>query len=343
MKILNSDFRKGKAKILTQDMDDLWYLSQIIEASDFVRAKTERKIKIGSSENQKVTKKIFIVTIQTQKTELTEESLRISGIITDGPDDIPRGVYQTISIDTKTQLSIQKQEWLKYQQQKLQEAANQTPLKIIAVIFDREDALFYNIKNNGHELITTIKGNVQKKDMQQNKTQNFYKEIVKLIEEFDKQHAPQSIVIASPSFWKEYLLKEIPLELKKKIISASCSEVSPRAITELLKRPELQKTLDRSKSVGEEAIIAELLEAVSKDNATYGVQNVQQCINDANIKNIILTTDFIHEQREANTFKQIEQLMKKAEQCNAKVHIIATKEAGQKLNALTGFAAIKRW
>ena len=59
MKILKKDLKKGFAHLKTDSVEDLWYLSHIIDPGDSVRSSTERKIKIGGEDtrNQKVIRK----------------------------------------------------------------------------------------------------------------------------------------------------------------------------------------------------------------------------------------------------------------------------------------------
>ena len=40
MDILKSDFRKGVVKLRVNDLDDLWYLSHIIDTGDLVKGKS---------------------------------------------------------------------------------------------------------------------------------------------------------------------------------------------------------------------------------------------------------------------------------------------------------------
>ena len=41
------DAKKGKATLRIESLDDLWYLSQLIDPRDFIRAKSYRKIKLS--------------------------------------------------------------------------------------------------------------------------------------------------------------------------------------------------------------------------------------------------------------------------------------------------------
>ena len=57
MKLIHTDLKKGLVKIKVENLDDLWYLNQIIEKNDFIKGKTLRKIKIGK-ETQRKQKKL---------------------------------------------------------------------------------------------------------------------------------------------------------------------------------------------------------------------------------------------------------------------------------------------
>ena len=37
MKLMHSDFKKGEAKVKIENLDDLWYLNQIIDTKDLVK------------------------------------------------------------------------------------------------------------------------------------------------------------------------------------------------------------------------------------------------------------------------------------------------------------------
>ncbi len=67
MKLLYSNLKKGEIKVISQNLDDLWYLSNIIEPNDFVSGKTFRKIKTGSGEQTDATKKSVFMKILVEK------------------------------------------------------------------------------------------------------------------------------------------------------------------------------------------------------------------------------------------------------------------------------------
>lgn len=166
MKIIKKNLKKQELTVKIENFDDLWIISQLISTNDLIKGKTERKIKIGENtdRNPKVVRKQFFLAIKVEKTELLEAGLKVLGIIVDSPDEIPRGEHHSFNLELNSIITIVKEQWFKYQLEKITDATKSTPQKILLVIFDREEALFAKLKGKGFELIGKIKGNVQKKE-----------------------------------------------------------------------------------------------------------------------------------------------------------------------------------
>ena len=65
MKIIKENIKKGFITIKIEDLDDLWYLSQVIDENDFISGKTLRKIKLESDiRSKKIEKKPVKLKIQ---------------------------------------------------------------------------------------------------------------------------------------------------------------------------------------------------------------------------------------------------------------------------------------
>ena len=137
MKLISSNFRKGEAKVKVETLDDLWYLSQIIDTGDVVSGKTFRKIKVGSTEKEAVRKSVFIK-IQVEKVEFsrTAARLRILGTILEGPEDVQKGSHHTFNVEPDTVITINKEAWPAYQVNRLKEAAEQKMLNILICVFE---------------------------------------------------------------------------------------------------------------------------------------------------------------------------------------------------------------
>ncbi len=344
MKQLALKLKQGEAKVLVENPDDLWFLSNIIDKGDLVKGKTLRKLKV-TEEAAAERKKVFLA-IQVEKVEFTAAELRVSGKVTEGPEDVPRGSYHTFSIEVGSTITIIKPEWLRYQLDYLKEATKAKVPKIIICIFDREEALFAKLARDGYEMLTTIKGKVAKKAVPEKIKDTFYEEIVKQLEDYDKRFGPDKIILASPSFWKEELFKVLKSQdLKKKIIQATCSGVDETAIAEVLKRREMQEALKQERISKEIAVVEDLFGKIAKQGpASYGMKETAQAAEAGAIEHLLVTDRLIQKLREENKFSELDSMMKNVDRTKGKVWIISTEhEGGKRLQGLGGIGAILRY
>jgi len=334
MRIIKKDYRKNFVRAQVESMDDLWYLTYIIEKSDILKASTYRKVKLGKEDerNTKIIRKYSNV-------------LRVSGIIREGPDDIPLGSHHTISLEGGTEFSLQKQALLKYQIEKLEESAEGLNSKIMLVVHDREEAYFAQLKKYGFEMLGQIKGDVQKKADVKTETSDFFAAIKKTVEDYDKRHNFSNIIIASPGFWKEYIQKIITGDLKKKVVYATCSSVGVNGINEVIKRDEVQQVLKLEKFADESRKVEGFLgEIAKKGKAQYGLKEIKEAVDSGAVSELLVTDRLIQKKRQDNTFEQVEYMMKAVENMQGEVHIISSEhEAGSKLDGLGGMGAILRY
>jgi protein pelota len=343
MKIIHKDIKHGVVKLKADSAQDLWYLSNIIEQGDFVSGMTERKIKLGGSEEKaKISKRIIHLKILVEKVDY-DTALRVSGKITEAPDDIPKGDYHTFDVDDNTAITIEKDFWSKYLLKKLDDAINTKVSNILILAFDREEAIFAVLKSQGYDVLLELKGDVSKKDGEEKKA-NFYQEIYKQLLDYDKKYAFDNIVIASPAFWKEYLLKEIKDDvLHKKIVLATCSSIDDGAINEILKRPELKTVLEKDKATKELRQVEELLGQITKDKAIYGLREVAEKATTGNISVLFISENLILRMRKEGKYSLVEELMNAVESLNAEIRMISSEDAMKKLDGITGVAALLQW
>jgi protein pelota len=346
MQIIKKNFRAGEIVVKVDSKEDLWHLSQLIMPGDSVSGKTERKIKLGgSAEKTTVVKKTIFVKINVEKVEFhkTSDELRINGTVTEGPEDVPNGSHQTVEVEPGSTLGIVKEKWMGFELEKLDEATTHVASSTLVLIFDREEAIFATLKNRGHEILSQIKGDVSKKAFDEGKKASFYQELSKMLIEYDKRLMPKNIVVASPSFWKEYLMKEVSDELRKKIVLATCSDVSVGALSEVMQRPELGKVLEGDRAAKELVLIDEIMRAIAKEEACYGLKESEEKIKLGAVKELMVSYSHLSKLRESNENAKLEYLMKVADERGAKVHLISTEEASKKLDGLGGVAGVLRW
>lgn len=343
MKILSKNLKKQEVTIKIESPEDIWVLSQVIETGDFVKGKTERKIKIGdeNDRNAKVIRKPVFLSIHVEKVEFQEDNLKVLGTITECPEDISKGEHHSFRLEQESIITIIKEKWLKYQFERIEDATKGQTQKILMVVFDREEAYLAKLKGQGYEILTKITGDVQKKDEKHVSKDDFYKEIIKKLTDYQKD--VEHIILASPGFWKDTLQKEMPEELKKKIVTSTVSQATERGISEVMKRPELHKILENNRATKEMKQIDILLENISKDKACYGMKECKQKVHEGAVSDLIVSHRFLQESREKNFYEEVEGILFTCEQTNGKVHIITSDEAGKTLNSLSGIAGILRW
>ena len=347
MQLIFQDQKKGIKKLKITSLDDLWYLSQIITENDLVKASTYRKIKLGSENdrNAKIIKKPITLEIKVEKIEFhkTLDSLRISGKTTLEIEEIPKGSYHSLNLEINSILTITKT-WLPYQNEKLKDSLKDSS-KILILALDREHATLAILKNYGPEIIAELEGEAQKKAYETKETKNFQQELIKILEEKNQKLQPQHIIIASPAFFKDELIKKLPNEIKKKTTPATCYSTGIQGIQEILKRDELKTILKEDRIAKETEIVEQLLKEISKEGkATYGLKEVKNALNQGAIEKLLITDSLIHKTRENNTFNQLDSLMKSVDQQKGSIHLISSDhEAGKKLDGLTGIAAILRF
>lgn len=350
MKLIHSNLRKGEVKVLTQNLDDLWYLSSIVEPKDFVEGRTFRKIKPQSDEekSREALKKSVFLKLEVEKVEFSKYTnvLRISGIIKEAPEEIPLGEHHTFNIDENTTITMVKEHWLKYQFDKLKEACSEKKSSILICVHDREEAYFALFKKYGYEILAHIQGDVHKKREENTKKENFYLQIVNKLKEYVERYEIKQVILASPAFWKEDLMKELKdNELKQKIVLATCSSATKNGIDEVIKRPEVREALKQERAAKEINKVEELFTEISKNNlAVYGLKEMEQAAEMGAVKELLITDSFIQKSRSENFFSEIENIFKVVDKTKGEVDIISSEhEGGKKLDGLGGIGAILRF
>ncbi|MBU0461644.1 MAG: mRNA surveillance protein pelota [Nanoarchaeota archaeon] len=348
MKLLKTD--KTRAKVLVENLDDLWYLNSIIDSGDVVEGMTLRKIKIGDSgeRNQKIIKKPVYLKLNVEKIEFHPYSniLRVSGKVVEGTDDVPAGSYHTFSVEEQSTITIEKNEWLRFQKTKLDEATKEKKPDILVVVLDRDEAHFALLKKYGYEFLTSLQGNVQKKVETTQQTTNFYEECITVLKEYIERYGINRVIVASPAFWKEDFLKNVKdNELREKIVLATSSSADRSAINEVLKRDEVKSVLAEARISEEMKLVETLMSEISKNNlAAYGMDEVETAVNSGAVNTLLVTDSLIRRLREEENFKRLDSIMRTADKVKVDVHIISSEhEGGKRLDGLGGIGAILRY
>jgi protein pelota len=333
MKLLKKNF-KSKTKIKIESLDDMWNILQIIKENDIISAKTLRTLQTSNEKE----KKLIYLSINTEKIEFNEDSqtLRFSGKIINGPEDINHG-YHTITIKINDTFDVEKK-WKQYEINRLNKTINSKKLEILAILTDEHSTKFYTITENKITELGESNGEGNCKIYSQTNNNKYYENIKKAIEEYSKRF--EHIIIAGPGFTKDNILKLIKDEkIRKKIITEGCSTTNLPGINEIIKRGAIDRIITDTFLSKETEQVELFLNELSKDTglASYGYKEINEAIKNSAIETLLISDKLIRD-------KKIQDIIEFAEKSNTKIHIInSNHDAGKQLYNLGGIAGILRY
>lgn len=332
MQIIKKEFKKV-TKLKLQTLDDLYNLKQILEAGDIISAKTLRTL---STTDKKEKRGVFLK-ISAEKIKFDEngQSLRITGKIVEGPEDVEKG-YHTIAIAPNDVVGIEK-EWKGYQKLRLEKSLYYKGAKILICVLDEKEASFGIASDLGLKQIATMRNKAGGKLYESKDSSQFYKEI----NDFLKEHLMriEKIIIASPGFVKENLYKKLDDEIKKNCILENCSVTGLTGLNEVIKRGALERILKGSMLSKETSLVERFLGELGKDSkmVAYGVKEVNKAAEAGAIDTLLVSDKLLRNE-------DTEKLIETVEKNRGFVYIVnSTHESGEKLFNLGGLAAFLRY
>ena len=343
MKIIKKNLKEGSIKVFIDNPEDLWYLSEIVEKNDLARGKCSRKIKIGDNLEKSI-KKIFTATISVSNVDYDSKSLRLNGTLTEAPEDIALGSFQSMTIEFGDSLEIKKESWGKLELSKLEESQKQHN-DILLVLVDRNDSVLALLKKRGYQTILKLKGESKGKLYETEKAKDFFKEVSENILNVVNSYKCNKVIVGASSFWHDELKKYLHEIIKMIIFVSYTNSGKDKDIEGMFKAKELYRILEDDRTAREIRIVEEALEKLAKrDKIAYGIKEVGEAVKIGAVNTLLVSERLIIESREKGTFKEIEDLMKKVENMQGEVYIISTlHDAGKKLKSLGGILAVLRY
>jgi protein pelota len=282
MKIKEEDEKEGIVEIVPETLDDLWHLSHIIEVGDNASSLTTRRIQDTSGDKLRCdrgVKRTFNLGLDIENItfQLFTGKLRLTGVITKGPDDlVPLGSHHTLEVKLNTPITIKKDRWQKWAINRLNLAIEASKkLSAIIVVLEDDTATLGLMRQYGIEYYGPIKGHVSgKRIVDKNRQKNiiqFYEKVIESIEKFD---SIQNIVIAGPGFVKndfyDYLTDKHSDLAKISIIEATGSG-GRNGIAEVLKKGTVEKLTSENRVAIEMGAVDNLLtEIANSEEAPCG-------------------------------------------------------------------------
>lgn len=350
MKIKEEDEKEGIVEIVPETLDDLWHLSHIIEVGDNASSLTTRRIQDTSGDklrDNRGVKKTFNLGLDIENItfQLFTGKLRLTGVITKGPDDlVPLGSHHTLEVKLNTPITIKKDRWQKWAINRINLAIEASKkLSAIIVVLEDDTATLGLMRQYGIEYYGPIKGHVSgKRIVDKNRQKNiiqFYEKVIESIEKFD---SIQNIVIAGPGFVKndfyDYLSDKHSDLAKISIIEATGSG-GRNGIAEVLKKGTVEKLTSENRVAIEMGAVDNLLTEIAKNSSkvAYGVKQTTDAINLGAVSRLLILDTKVPENNMGEAMDMVENM-------KGEVMVISSEhDGGKQLESLGGMAAILRY
>jgi protein pelota len=357
--------KEGKVKILIGTMDDLWYLSTLVEQKDLVSAVTYRRGETytDAKREKRGEKKRMFLTLRVEKVEFHEFSdrLRIMGVITEGPQD--HGQHHTFDLEPGDDITIFKERWEHHHWERIKEAQRAADMPLLTFIsIDDETATVAVLRPQGLQVLATIHSDIQGKQYDhkdKGEKDRYFQEVLDTLEhhfsarkerppdkdrdkkvekEKPKADTAKDVIVLGPGFYKEDLVayaKEKRFEGNFFIEPAS--QAGNGGIREVLKSG-VSKVLERAKATEDERIMGQLLAEIGRGGKyTYGHDEVLAALERGAAETVLVTEDFLRHPRMAEVGRLVSTT-------RAVLRVISTGyDAGKRLEGLGGLAAILRY
>ncbi len=325
MKLLKTDRNDGYACIRIENKDDLWHLKDFIQEGDHVRTLTQRT-KLDGRE-----KKTCRLTLKAEKTEYTEERLRVTGEITEGHEDVELG-YHTFNLEPDNEFEIQT-EFTEERWNRLQEMEDKRSYQVLFCLVEKGGADFFLVEESGIKDLSKIEENIPGKMYKdQVSGEEFHKQVRAVLE---RSEDVDDIVLCGPGFQKNKVYDTLSEDLKSKTFVQNTSVTGKTGLHEAFKRGALDKVVENSRIGEESEAVDRFLDALrEEDKASYG-EPVKQLADLGAVKKLLIT---------AEKHRKEPGISRTVEQQGGETQIVHTDhEAGEKLEKLGGLAAILRY
>ncbi|MEW5748520.1 MAG: mRNA surveillance protein pelota [Candidatus Thermoplasmatota archaeon] len=342
MRILHQDARSNEIKLMPQNIDDLWHLSNLIDERDMVFATTYRRKEEQSDKlrNERMEKVRMRLGIRVEKVEFHEsdDRLRILGRIESGPQDI--GEHHTLMVSPGEDITIIKPEWRTHHFDRIKRAvaAAEKPSLVFVSIEDTEAVVAaareYGIKE--HATITRNPGG-KMYDAKSNEAEY----LDEVVEKLRTVHRDEPLLVLGPGFVKEALAKRVREKLPeaaRHMSVHSTGQAGMAGIHELMKKGVAGKLLDDTRVAHETRMVEELFTEIAKDGMfAYGEASVANAVAAGAVRVLLVLDTKVRS-------RAVEGMLRTVEGARGEFAIISSMhEAGRRLESLGGVAALLRY
>ncbi len=281
------DSNKKELQVQAEFLEDLYFLSKLIEENDSVEGMSLRRFKATDKESESGEKKPVKLRLKVKSAEFSEHAnkLRILGTILAGePEEFaPKGASHTLDVELNSRITITKK-LSEYHLQILEDAKKSArKVEVAAIAMDDEKATFATIGSKGIKFEFEIECHASKRNLKEFDAAklSYFGDILKQLKA--KEGHATAIVVAGPGFTKDEFQKFISNKdekLARKVVFEHASTSERPAIVELLKRGVLSKVLEEQKFQEEVTLLEKFKESIAKQDglAAYGINEVSRAL-----------------------------------------------------------------
>ena len=353
MRILEEDLRKGLVRVKIDTLNDMYWLSVIIEKGDLVTMRTLRRVKRDGVRADSGERIPMTLTIEVDKVKLDHYSsrLRISGIVRVGPEKFGiQGQHHTFSVEEGSILTIVKA-WKKAHLDILRRAEDLSEKgDLVLVAMDDEGATIAKVSSTRADEVAYVRSKLPSKvdDLRgrEGEERRYFSEVLGVLRELGNKVRPKAIVIGGPGFTKEKFISYVKLkdhELGEKIREGDASSATFSGILEMLRRGEADKILRELELTKDMMSVDEIFNLLAKgsDLVIYGLREVIGAVDQGAAELVLISSSLFFD---PDTRDDIFYLLGGCERTRAEFRIVdAGSEPGERLESLGGIAAKLRY
>lgn len=346
----------GAIKIIPEEQDDLWILSNLILPNDVVCAETSRKVHpngTGSGGKNPVRVRFTMeVKITGVDYDNRSSSIRVSGKIITNNSYVTAGAFHTLELVKDKAFELKKKSWDSISIENLKEGCNKkSGCDLVVLLINPGLAHLYMVGKSMTSLCAILDSKIGGKKVDPSKFfERVFNALVKNVD-FSVLHC---MVIAGPGSTKDqfrqYLLSQAcrvkSMEgVKSRVALLDVSSMGKEGLREVLDDPRAMSLIKDTKSATELKAMKELNEMMlfHPDKACYGPKSVDLASELMAIETLLITDDMFRNV-DSGLRKKYIGLVDSVKRSGGKVLVLSSMHiSGEQLTQLTGIAAILRF
>ncbi len=339
MKIRENE--EGWKEILIENMDDLWYLKNIIDKNTILRKTVMRREERSDDmeRSKETSRKPVLMEIVPEEVNFQPftDRLRIQGVISKGPEGTP-GQHQAIYVSEGENIEIFKEKWDNTSTDLFRDALLKSTNNGLFIVMDDESATFCLLREYGLQVQAKIFSGKSGKEYASNYSRkSYFDEIKKNLKSIKFRG---NVIITGPGFegenFKNYLDEDSTSEMK--IYFVPSTREDENAVFEIINTDAVRKILGDSRASRERRYMERFLEGLAKNSmVAYGKNEIRKVGEMGAISNLLVLEDSL---RKEGT----EELMNLVRSSGGEVVIISAEgEYGDTLKNFGGIVALLRY